>query len=225
MRLLSRAPHPFMGPHKLRRHDWVTIWTDDRCKQIRVRFAGAGVFSNVFYDPVTLKTYIVTAYDEHSKDILAHIKNRSQHIPPMKHIGEISGPVNQEWNYMVHESKLYSPNPKNLDMDYGTYKQLRLLQQAHRMAQITNLSCYEFNDYMIKLFKNSGGSHSLVRALWLINESALDWGDHYVFDSFSRRNVALDWSSKGTLVLIDPVFDSAMVKRAALLRMQKSSKN
>lgn len=191
---------------------------------MQVKFAGAGVFSNVFYDPKNLKTYIVTAYDEHSKDILAHIKKRSQHIPPMKHVGEISGPANQEWNYMVHESKLYISNPKNIAMGYDVYKQLRLLQQAHRLTSLMVLSSFEFNEQVIKRFIASGGSKSLVRALQLIHESALDWGDHYVFDSFSRRNVGLD-PHTGALILIDPIFDSAMVRRAALLRMQKSSKN
>lgn len=173
---------------------------------------GRGRFSNVFLSKSTGTVYIYSFFDDFSKSIMAHayaeMRGRSKHLVQVERLGRITY---RKYRVNVYKSLYYSQVTPNTILTQYSENLLEELQEAHRRACdryygniIKTRNADKFNRYLIDQI-NPDVWPSMHAALTSLADCANDWGDHYIFDNFRRANVAID--EKGTLKLIDPMFD------------------
>lgn len=174
------------------------------------QFIGRGRFTTAFR--AKRSVYLYTFHDDFSKSILAHTFRQygtNPHLPEIERIGRMKW-KGQQCN--VYKARYYKPITTETGLTRANREIINTLQELHEAA------CTEFKGDIVKTYQSSefnqfitqgDGSmrlpYAIRAALEALAEVALDWGDHYIFDSFKLRNLALD--GKGQLIMIDPLFD------------------
>lgn len=180
-------------------------------------FLGLGKFTNSFLSGKDT-VYLYTQDEDQSKDVLTLAANffgqSNPYLPRMTKLGSFGG--NGNWG--VYKTKMYHTNVGKADMLPSAWDMRLKLQEAHHYAD-TSTDRFDpdrpakFNRAFIRAFcgYNSHAYPKMLDALIILNRASLMYGPHFMFDSFSRRNTAID--NKGHLILIDPMFNADIVRQ------------
>lgn len=177
-------------------------------------YLGSGRFTTAFRTgPRDMILY--TFFSDKCKSILAQTYKEhgveNPHLPCVTRVGKLTIEGLPANIYRArYYKKIYKSNLTNTNK-----RIVRLLQEAHDDA------CHEFPHNIVRskkaqefnelIAQTEGLPSKLTEALHCLADVALDWGDNYIFDNFHTRNWGLN--NRGDLVMIDPMFDMAIIQR------------
>lgn len=187
-------------------------------------FIGRGRFTTAF--KAGRYVYLYTFHDDFSKSILAHTYRQYEenpHLPKIERVGRMKY-KGQTCN--VYKAWGYKQIDEGTKLTRANQEVIKTLQELHEAA------CAEFKGDIVRTYQSSEFNQFITQgdgmfrlpyliraALEALAETALDWGDHYIFDSFKLRNLALN--GKGQLILIDPLFDFDKIMKDHKVRSRR----
>jgi hypothetical protein len=215
--LPNKAPAMFGAKHIGQR---VEICVGD--DEIWAAYLGRGRFTTAFraeteHGTLSRAVYLYTFHEDFSKSILAHTYRQyasNPHLPEIVRVGRMRY-RGQMAN--VYKARYYKPIDEDTKLTQANRDTINVLQGLHeeacdkfRGSVVRTRRSSEFNQFITQGMGQFRLPYLVRAALEALAEEALDWGDHYLFDSFKLRNLALD--GKGRLILIDPMFDMAKIE-------------
>lgn len=196
-------------------------------KTVEVERIGRGRYTTAWANGSHV--YLQTSEKDYSKEILDNLGHggRTPYIPDCRRLGDFAGP------YRLYSMPKYRKvTAKETPEAWRLLRRLEALrEEAFTMArkrEPRNLTGYAINDAFRELLDDTETGvgtlapedlpAGLITALRLLLDEASNYGEYTI--EFRRANVAAD--AKGQLVLLDPLFDMAELRKDQDARLHKA---
>jgi len=178
-------------------------------KTLEARYLGRGSFSICFESGGMVYSFVKHGIKEtdYSKEIISEWVNKENpHIPEIQKIGNMESD-----NGIIYQCPLYKPLTSKNRIAWSQFKIVESIWNELRFSfSHRTTPAYIQNQNIIESVKNNASiPKSLIEALQDINDSAMNYGNHYYFE-FAKRNLCVD--EDGNLILLDVIFNKNALK-------------
>ncbi len=192
------------------------ILTLDDGTDVHIERIGSGRFSTAWKNGTAV--YVQTHEQDYAKELLGHLRG-TPHLPDVERIGEIGI---HNWYRMPLYQKLTAAH-KRAWQDFKKLKQLRLdasaAEQRRNGQNYREFSPARVNDLFAEMVEGDAGLTTYGDSIRALADWCATYGESWLIEEFQPRNCVVD--GDGKLILLDPVFDLAIIQAEQERRMKK----